>query len=256
MLVEKDIASSRERAKAYILAGHVLVDGKPAKKAGEMYPPEADVTLKEPGCPYVGRGGLKLEKALREFSIDIRGKICADIGASTGGFTDCMLAAGARQVYAVDVGYGQLAWKLRTDKRVVVMERVNARYLEPEDFDDTPVFAAIDVSFISLALILPALREAGVQEIVALIKPQFEAGREKVGKKGIVREEKVHREVLQHVLSQMCEIGYWPQGLTYSPITGQKGNIEFLVYLKNTVECEAAELSEICKIVREAHENF
>lgn len=251
-MVEQNIAPSRERAKALIMSAAVLVGGKPAKKAGEMYPPGVVITLKVSDCPYVGRGGLKLEKALLEFSIDLSGKICADIGASTGGFTDCMLCVGAAKVYAVDVGYGQLAWKLRTDSRVVIMERINARYLTPEDFSETPVFASVDVSFISLGLIMPALKKVGVQEAVALIKPQFEAGREKVGKKGIVRDKAVHIEVLQTVLAKMAEIGYWARKLTYSPIRGQNGNIEFLAHF---VAAEGESAPDICKIVEEAHEN-
>lgn len=252
LLVEKGLVSSRERAKALVLAGQVLVAGQPVKKAGEMYEETAELSLKQPDIPYVSRGGLKLEKALQVFSVSLANRVCIDVGASTGGFSECMLQAGAKSVYAVDVGYGQLAWKLRTDPRVIVMERTNARYLEPDMFAEAPTFASIDVSFISIGLILPALKRIGVQEIAALIKPQFEAGREQVGKKGIVREKAVHEEVLYNVKEKAEAAGYYLSALTFSPIRGQEGNIEFLGHFFATPQANEIDIS---KIVLEAHES-
>lgn len=225
--MENRLCDSREKAKAQIIAGEVRVDGSIVTTPSASVRPDQIVTVEQP-APYVSRGGLKLEKAMDEFGLELEGKVCADIGASTGGFTDCMLQNGAAAVYAVDVGYGQLAWKLRNDPRVRVMERTNARYLdslgEPIDF------ASIDVSFISLQLIFPAvlrfLREGGT--IVALIKPQFEAGRASVGKKGVVRDPAVHEEVIQNVLLGASELGLGCSALTYSPIKGPNGNIEYL----------------------------
>lgn len=254
LLVEKGLTQSRERAKALIMSGQVFVHGVPATKAGELYLPEDEIILKEPDCPYASRGGLKLEKAIREFGLELQHKVCIDVGASTGGFTDCMLQNGATKVYAVDVGYGQLAWKLRQDPRVAVMERVNARYLKAEDFVPLPEFASIDVSFISLKLIIPALYHMGVLEIVALIKPQFEAGKEKVGKKGIVREPAIHEEVLREVTTQIEDIGYTTAGLTYSPIRGQNGNIEFLSHFLLSNQDSVASDELIHRVVIEAHE--
>lgn len=253
LLVKKGLCASRERAKALIIAGAVTVDGQLANKPGEVYPAETDVALKGADCPYVGRGGLKLEKAIRTFCLSLEGKVCLDVGASTGGFTDCLLSFGAKKVYAIDVGYGQLAWKLRTDERVQVMERVNARYLTRDDFSEEINFASVDVSFISLKLIFSALKEVGVKEVAALIKPQFEAGKDKVGKKGIVREKSIHIEVLSTLLPELKKAGYGASKLTFSPITGQDGNIEFLGYFLLGGETAAFDLKEI---VEKAHDSL
>ena len=254
LLVEQGYAQSRERAKALILAGDVMVNGKVVTKAGDMFSEEASIALKQADCPYVSRGGFKLEKAIKVFGLNLKDKVCIDVGSSTGGFTDCMLMSGAQKVYAVDVGYEQLAWKLRQDPRVVVMERVNARYLKAEDFSPLPAFASMDVSFISLKLIIPALKELGVQEIAALIKPQFEAGKDKVGKKGIVRDPEVHREVLRQVTEDIRKIGYRTADITYSPIRGQNGNIEFLGHL--TLDDRTGIEPDTAKIVEEAHQTL
>ncbi|EYE89704.1 RNA methyltransferase [Fervidicella metallireducens AeB] len=236
LLVEKGFFDSREKAKKSIMAGLVFVDNVRVDKSGEKVKKDAIIEVKGVAIPYVSRGGLKLEKAINEFGIELNNKISMDIGASTGGFTDCMLKNGASKVFSVDVGYGQLAWELRTDSRVVCMERTNIRYVKPEDIGVKLDFASIDVSFISLKLVLPVarelLRDGG--EIVALIKPQFEAGKEKVGKKGVVREAKTHIEVITNLLSFAMEIGFKVEGLTYSPIKGPEGNIEYLVYLKKS----------------------
>ena len=253
LMVERGLVQSRERAKALILSRQVLCNGQVADKAGDLCLETDEIVLKEPDCPYVSRGGFKLEKAIHTFSLDLRGKVCMDVGASTGGFTDCMLMEGASKVYAVDVGYGQLAWKLRQDARVDVRERVNARYMQPEEFSPLPEFASMDVSFISLKLIVPALKRLAVREIAALIKPQFEAGKEKVGKKGIVREPEVHAEVIRTVTDELWDIGYRTAGLTFSPIRGQNGNIEFLGYFR--LEDETAERlsdEQIRSVVQEA----
>lgn len=232
LLVEKGIISSRENAKACIMAGQVFVDGKRVDKAGEKVPVDAEIEYKGHKIPYVSRGGLKLEKAMKTWPISLEGKTCMDIGASTGGFTDCMLQNGAKKVYSVDVGYGQFAWKLRTDERVVCMERTNIRYVTPEDIGESIDFASIDVSFISLKKIMPAtlnlLSDKG--EVVALIKPQFEAGREKVGKKGVVRDISVHKEVVYGIVDFLLEQNIVVLGVAYSPIKGPEGNIEYLVY--------------------------
>lgn len=233
LLVERGLVTSRERAKRVIMAGQVLVDGQKIDKAGTLVKEEAGLRLLGEDIPYVSRGGLKLAKAMEEFGVDLQGKIAADIGASTGGFTDCMLQNGAVKVYAIDVGYGQLAWKLRTDERVVNMERTNIRHVTADMLEDVLDFASIDVAFISLAKVLPAvkglLKPSG--EIVALIKPQFEAGREKVGKKGVVRDAAVHEEVIREVVG-FCRADHLvPMNLTYSPVKGPEGNIEYLIYL-------------------------
>ena len=217
-----------------IMEGNVFVENQREDKAGATFDTEAEITVKGNTLKYVSRGGLKLEKAMTHFGITLEGKVCMDIGASTGGFTDCMLQNGAVKVYSVDVGYGQFAWKLRQDPRVVCMEKTNIRYVTPADIDDVLDFASVDVSFISLTKVLiPArelLREGG--EMVCLIKPQFEAGREKVGKKGVVRDPAVHLEVLEHFLDHAKESGFTVLGLTYSPIRGPEGNIEYLGYLE------------------------
>ncbi|OPF51601.1 RNA methyltransferase [Clostridium baratii] len=232
LLVEKGIIASRERAKTNIMAGKVFVDGQRVDKAGAKVSVNANIEFKGDTIPYVSRGGLKLEKALKEFPLELKGKVCMDIGASTGGFTDCMLQNGASKVFSVDVGYGQFAWKLRTDERVVCMERTNIRYVTPEDIGEKLDFASIDVSFISLKTIMPAtinlLKDNG--EVVALIKPQFEAGREKVGKKGVVREESTHKEVVLGIVNYLLEHDLNVLGISYSPIKGPEGNIEYLVY--------------------------
>ncbi len=234
LLVEKKLASSREKAKAIIMSGIVYVDGEKEDKAGSEFDEEALIEVRGKTLPYVSRGGLKLEKAMQTFPIKLSGFICMDVGASTGGFTDCMLQNGAEKVFAVDVGHGQLDWKLRNDPRVVSMERTNIRYVTPEDIGGVILdFASIDVSFISLSKVLPPvyamLKEDG--QVVALIKPQFEAGREKVGKKGVVRDRSVHEEVIRQVLQFAAEAGFYVGGLTYSPVKGPEGNIEYLVYL-------------------------
>lgn len=255
MLVEQGLAESREKAKTYIMAGEVFVNGQREDKPGSTF--ADDVTIEYKGKPlkYVSRGGLKLEKAMNSFPIDLNGLICMDIGASTGGFTDCMLQNGAVKVYSIDVGYGQLAWKLRTDERVVCMEKTNFRYLTREDIADRPDFASVDVSFISLSKILPAAYNilSDNAEMVCLIKPQFEAGKDKVGKKGVVREKSVHEEVISNVIAFTKEIGFYIAGLSYSPIRGPEGNIEYLMHI---VKSEPAEefTPNIEETVREAHE--
>lgn len=233
-VVELGLAESRQKAQALIMAGEVYVNGQKQLKAGTSVAEEDAVEVREKKpLRYVSRGGLKLEKAMELWPIRLNDKICADIGASTGGFTDCMLQNGAAKVYAVDVGYGQLAWKLRSDPRVVCLERTNARYLSRQEIPEEPDFSSVDVSFISLKLILPAiagvLREGG--QAAALIKPQFEAGREKVGKKGVVRDPAVHVEVLEHFLDHARESGFTVLDLSYSPVRGPEGNIEYLGYL-------------------------
>lgn len=233
LLVEQGYYESREKAKAAIMAGLVFVDGEPVDKAGTKVSRSKPIKVKGAVHPYVSRGGLKLEKAIREFQIDLQGRVMLDIGASTGGFTDCALQHGAASVYAIDVGYNQLDWSLRNDPRVQVMERTNFRYMKPQDLQGpAPTFATIDVSFISLRLILPPLKEILPKdgEIVALIKPQFEAGKEKVGKSGVIRDSAVHQEVVSSMLDFADELGLSLLDLTYSPITGGEGNIEFLAY--------------------------
>ncbi|MFK0523284.1 TlyA family RNA methyltransferase [Paenibacillus illinoisensis] len=233
LLVEQGYYESREKAKAAIMAGLVYANNERIEKAGMKIPREAELKVKGSVHPYVGRGGLKLEKAIKHFGLDMNGLVMLDIGSSTGGFTDCALQHGASHVYAIDVGYNQLDWSLRNDDRVTVMERTNFRYVTPEDLiGPVPNFASIDVSFISLRIILPPLLALLKQpaDIVALIKPQFEAGREKVGKSGVVRDPKVHKEVLETMLHFANELGLNLRGLTFSPITGGEGNIEFLAH--------------------------
>lgn len=234
VLTEKGMFPSREKAKASIMAGLVYVDGQRIDKPGTPVDGDADITIKEDLCPYVSRGGLKLEKAIDEFGFSLKGVTAVDIGASTGGFTDCMLRNGAEKVFAIDVGYGQLDWKLRNDPRVVNMEKINVRYLDTDLIDDNVGFISIDVSFISLKLVFPVAAGllSGDGSIVCLVKPQFEAGRRQVGKKGIVRDPAVHEEVLANVIGYGKENGLFCHGLTYSPVTGTKGNIEYLLWLK------------------------
>lgn len=238
LLVKRNLAESREKAKAIIMSGNVFVEGQREDKAGSTFSDEVQIEIKGHTLPYVSRGGLKLEKAMKNFDLNLQDKVCTDVGSSTGGFTDCMLQNGARKVFAIDVGRGQLAWKLRQDERVVSMEKTNIRYVTPEDLGEPIDFSSIDVSFISLTKVLLPIRnylkEDG--EIVALIKPQFEAGREKVGKKGVVREKSTHHEVIEQVLTYAESIGFQVLELEYSPIKGPEGNIEYLVHLKKTEE--------------------
>lgn len=227
---------SREKAKASVMAGLVYVDGQRVDKPGTSVDTEAEITVKEALCPYVSRGGLKLEKALELYGFSLENSTAVDIGASTGGFTDCMLQKGAKKVFAIDVGYGQLDWKLRNDPRVVNMEKTNVRYLDTDTVDSDVDFISIDVSFISLKLIFPVAAKllADDGSLVCLVKPQFEAGRSQVGKKGIVRDASVHKEVIENVIGYGKDNGLYSHGLTYSPVTGTKGNIEYLLYMKKT----------------------
>lgn len=250
LLVEQGLAESRQKAQAIIMAGQVFVGEKRCDKAGLTVDESVVLDVRGQALKYVSRGGLKLEKAMKCFPITLEGKVAADIGASTGGFTDCMLQNGACRVYAVDVGYGQLAWSLRSDPRVICLERTNARYLTAEQIPEPLDFASIDVSFISLKLILPALRplmkDSG--QVAALIKPQFEAGREKVGKKGVVRDPAVHLEVLEQFLNHAKEGGFSVKGIDFSPIRGPEGNIEYLGYLcAQPGETECGDLKELVK---------
>lgn len=256
LLVERGLAGSRERAKRIIMAGQVLVDGQKVDKAGMTVKAEAEIRLLGGDLPYVSRGGLKLAKAVQAFGLTLSGKIAADIGASTGGFTDCMLQNGAQKVYAIDVGYGQLAWKLRTDERVVNMERTNIRNVTPDMIPDILDFASIDVAFISLEKVLPAARELlkPEGEIAALIKPQFEAGREHVGKKGVVRDPAIHLAVIRRVLSFSREHGFSVRGLTFSPVKGPEGNIEYLAWLSTDgSRDDAITDDDMQRVVGEAH---
>lgn len=256
LLVEKGICESREKAKTNIMAGLIFVDGQRVDKAGEKVKVDAEIIFKGEKLKYVSRGGLKLEKAMNTFGIDLTNKVCMDIGASTGGFTDCMLQNNASKVFAVDVGYGQFAWKLRTDERVVCMEKTNIRYLTPEDIGVALDFASIDVSFISLRTIMPAVKAllGDKGEVVALIKPQFEAGRDKVGKKGVVRDKEVHLEVINTIINFLIENELKVLGLSYSPIKGPEGNREYLVYFTKDKEREGSfELSQIEDVVNESH---
>ena len=256
MLVSRGLAQSREKAKAMIMEGIVFVNGQREDKAGASFPPDVSIEVRGHTLRYVSRGGLKLEKAMECFGIDLTGKICMDVGASTGGFTDCMLQNGAVKVFSVDVGRGQLAWKLRQDERVVCMEKTNIRYVTPEDIGVPVDFSSIDVSFISLTKVLLPVREILKDrgEVVCLIKPQFEAGREKVGKKGVVREPEVHLEVIEKVMEYARELGFGRKHLDYSPVKGPEGNIEYLLHLeKNGAD---AEILKPESVVAEAHEEL
>ncbi len=260
LLVERRLADSREKAKAVIMSGIVYVNGQKEDKAGQTFDVTSSIELRGQTLKYVSRGGLKLEKAMAEFPVNLDKAVCMDVGSSTGGFTDCMLQNGAAKVYSVDVGHGQLAWKLRQDERVVVMEKTNIRYVTPDDIDDALDFASIDVSFISLTkVLLPVrslLRPDG--EVVCLIKPQFEAGRDKVGKKGVVRDKSVHIDVIEKVTAYASGIGFDVSGLSFSPIKGPEGNIEYLAYLKKT-DKPAGDISgniDIVKVVEESHNNL
>ena len=255
LLFERGLAESRERAKTTIMSGIVFVNGQRADKPGVSFPEECEIEVRGQTLEFVSRGGLKLKKALAYFGVSPDGKTCIDCGASTGGFTDCLLKGGAEKVYAVDVGYGQLAWSIRSDERVVVMERTNIRYVTHEQVPDEIDLAVIDVSFISLKLVLPAVRallkDSG--EVLCLIKPQFEAGREKVGKKGVVREQSTHIEVLDAFLKNANEAGFSVRGVTFSPIRGPEGNIEYLGHL--TIGGENAAV-DTAGVVRESHETL
>lgn len=233
LLVSLGLAESRAKAQATIMAGEVYVNGQKADKSGMEVDITSNVEVRGSACPYVSRGGLKLEKALRNFGVDPTGYVCSDSGASTGGFTDCLLQQGASKVFAIDVGYGQLAWKIRNDPRVVVMERTNIRYVTPEDLGQPLDLSVIDVSFISLSLVLPVVKTLlkPTGQVLCLIKPQFEAGRDKVGKKGVVRDAAVHEEVLQNFISLAKSLGFTIRNLTFSPVKGPEGNIEFLAHL-------------------------
>lgn len=254
LLVEQGLADSREKAKAIIMSGIVYVDNNKEDKAGTTFEETARIEVRGNTLKYVSRGGLKLEKAMNNFGVSLDGKVCMDVGASTGGFTDCMLQNGAVKVYSVDVGHGQLAWKLRNDERVVCMEKTNIRYVTPDDISDVIEFASIDVSFISLTKVLPAVRELMTPdgEIVCLIKPQFEAGREKVGKKGVVRELSTHIEVVQMIVEYARANGFRTLHLSYSPIKGPEGNIEYLLHITKDESRENEEF-DIKALVEESH---
>ena len=260
LLVNKGIITSRERAKTCIMAGEVFVNGQRVDKAGEKVSVDSQIEYRGEKLKYVSRGGLKLEKAMKVYPINLENKVCMDIGASTGGFTDVMLQNGASQVFSVDVGTNQLAWKLRNDPRVVSMEQFNFRYAEPDDFEATPSFASIDVSFISLDLILPALHRILAEngQVVALVKPQFEAGREKVGKKGVVRDPAVHKEVIEMVISYAKSISFGVRHLEFSPIKGPEGNIEYLVHLVRLPDGVTEEETnvDVDAVVKSAHDTL
>ncbi len=246
LLVKRGLAPSREKAKTMIMEGNVYVNEQKEDKAGSMFAQEARIEVRGKTLKYVSRGGLKLEKAIERFAISLQDKICMDIGASTGGFTDCMLQNDAKKVYAVDVGYGQFAWQLRQDARVVCMEKTNIRYVTPEDIADVLDFASVDVSFISLTKVLGPARELLKDdgELVCLIKPQFEAGREKVGKKGVVRDQKVHLEVVEKVSDFAKELGFAVLHLDFSPIKGPEGNIEYLIHLRKKGNMDTQETKQ------------
>ena len=256
LLVEQGYADSRTKAQAIIMTGTVYVDGQKADKPGVSYEENVSIEVRGAVCPYVSRGGLKLEKALRDFGVDPSGFVCSDSGASTGGFTDCLLQQGAKKVFAIDVGYGQLDWKIRSDPRVVVMERTNVRYVTPEQLGEQLDLSVVDVSFISLRIVLPViktfLKETG--QVVCLIKPQFEAGKEKVGKKGVVRDPETHKEVLDNFVALTRELELAILGLTFSPVKGPEGNIEFLGHL--SLACGEAHIPDIPLLVQEAHSSL
>ena len=253
LMVQRNLAESREKAKALIMSGIVYVNGQKEDKAGTSFEETVQIEVRGNTLKYVSRGGLKLEKAMSRFGVQLAGKVCMDVGASTGGFTDCMLQNGAVTVYAVDVGHGQLAWKLRNDDRVICMEKTNIRYVTPEDIGDRIEFASIDVSFISLTKVLGPVKQLLTDEgqVVCLIKPQFEAGREKVGKKGVVREKSVHLEVIEMVMDYARSIGFGILGLEFSPIKGPEGNIEYLLYLQNFLQENGGQEDNVQKIAGE-----
>lgn len=260
LLVKRNLAPSREKAKAIIMSGNVYVDDQKEDKAGTTFPEEVKIEVRGHSLPYVSRGGLKLEKALKNFDVTVQGKTCTDVGSSTGGFTDCMLQNGAVKVYSVDVGHGQLDWKLRNDDRVVCMERTNMRYLTEDDIEEKAAFVSIDVSFISLTKILPAVDRILTSDgqVVALIKPQFEAGREKVGKKGVVRDPKVHEEVIEKICDFAYASGFSLLHLDYSPIKGPEGNIEYLLHMQKTATEEQKQIgrTDMEAIVLTSHQDL
>jgi len=254
LLTEQGFCDSRSKAQAVIMSGLVYVDGQKADKPGVSYEETAAIEVRGAACPYVSRGGLKLEKALRDFGIRPEGWVCSDSGASTGGFTDCLLQQGARKVFAIDVGYGQLDWKIRSDERVVVMERTNIRYVTPEQLGEALDLSVVDVSFISLKIVLPVIKTLlkPTGQVVCLIKPQFEAGKEKVGKKGVVRDPGTHREVLDSFVRLAQELNFRILGLTFSPVKGPEGNIEFLAHL--CLGQEGGILPDTAQVVAQAHD--
>lgn len=258
LLVKRNLAESREKAKAIIMSGNVFVEGQREDKAGASFPEEVQIEVKGHTLPYVSRGGLKLEKALANFDVTVEGKVCSDVGSSTGGFTDCMLQNGAVKVFAIDVGRGQLDWKLRQDDRVVCMEKTNIRYVTPEDIGEPVDFSSIDVSFISLTKVLEPIRNylTADGEIVALIKPQFEAGREKVGKKGVVRERSTHHEVIEKVASYANSIGFGILNIDFSPIKGPEGNIEYLIHLKKCTQSAPEITADLQSVVDRAFDTL
>ena len=256
LLTEQGHADSRTKAQAIIMSGQVYVDGQKADKPGVSYEESVQIEVRGVSCPYVSRGGLKLEKALRDFGVKPEGYVCSDSGASTGGFTDCLLQQGAKKVFAIDVGYGQLDWKIRSDPRVVVMERTNVRYVTPEQLGEPLDLSVIDVSFISLKIVLPVIKTflKSTGQVVCLIKPQFEAGKEKVGKKGVVREPETHKEVLDSFVALARELDFTILGLTFSPVKGPEGNIEFLGHL--TLESRPGITPDTAAVVAQAHETL
>ena len=253
LLTEQGYADSRSKAQAIIMAGQVYVDGQKADKPGISYEETVSIEVRGVTCPYVSRGGLKLEKALRDFGVEPKDYVCSDSGASTGGFTDCLLQQGAKKVFAIDVGYGQLDWKIRSDERVVVMERTNIRYVTPEDLGEPLDLSVIDVSFISLKIVLPTIKTLlkPTGQVLCLIKPQFEAGKEKVGKKGVVRDPQTHQEVLDMFVELADSLGFTILGLTFSPVKGPEGNIEFLGHL--TLDDKPGIRPDTADVVRQAH---
>lgn len=258
LLVKRNLAESREKAKAIIMAGNVFVEDEREDKAGTTFPDDVKIEIKGHTLKYVSRGGLKLEKAMENFDVSVEGKVCTDVGSSTGGFTDCMLQNGAVKVFAIDVGRGQLDWKLRQDERVVCMEKTNIRYVTPEDIGQPVDFSSIDVSFISLTKVLDPIRNYLTEEgeIVALIKPQFEAGREKVGKKGVVRERSTHHEVIEKVAEYANSIGFEIKNIDFSPIKGPEGNIEYLIHLKKCLNQAPAIAIDLKTVVDQAFDTL
>lgn len=260
LTVEKGFFPTREKARQNIMAGLVFVNNIRVDKPGESVAIDSNIQIKGESIPYVSRGGLKLEKAIKEFSIIVQGKTAIDVGASTGGFTDCLLKNGAEKVYSIDVGYGQFAWELRNDPRVTLFERTNIRYVTENDIGTLCDMAVIDVSFISLKLVLPVVKKLikDTGEIVCLIKPQFEAGRERVGKKGVVKDPEVHREVIRNIIDFTLDQGFGVRGLSFSPIKGPEGNIEYLLYLSNNNECGTFENQNeaIEEVVKKSHETI
>ena len=257
LLVEQGYAETRTKAQAIITSGNVYVEGQKADKPGVSYEEHVALEVRGAACPYVSRGGLKLEKALRDFGVDPTGFVCSDSGASTGGFTDCLLQQGAKKVFAIDVGYGQLDWKIRSDPRVVVMERTNVRYVTPEQLGEPLDLSVVDVSFISLKIVLPVIKtflKPNCGQVLCLIKPQFEAGKEKVGKKGVVREPEIHQEVLDDFVALAKALQFTILGLTFSPVKGPEGNIEFLAHL--TLADRAGIEPDTGRVVRQAHETL